>query len=338
MINELIQCDCTDYIRKLPSGYVDAIVADPPYLYLKKQKLDRVFDEALFFSECKRILKKDGMIILFGRGTSFYRWNTRLDNLGFKFKEEIIWDKCYTTSPCTPIGRVHETISIHGLGCSKIRKTKIPYLEQKQYDINKIAGDINRLMPILNNPHELQVVKDYLEKRKKYIDKKRIDGFTVSQQSGTDQVSRSVAVIDAIKNGMNEKDIINFDNISFSKGITRRDDLPSYNRSVAVLSAMDVGMKEKDIVLTDVFKETADHYGMIHPTQKPIRLFERLIKLVSDDGNIIFDPFAGSGNSRKAAYNIGRNYIGCEIDKEYYNLQQKSWEYFLSNYQLELIK
>ncbi len=70
--------DCTSGLSRIQDESVDCILTDPPYLYLKNQKLDRPFDEALFFSEAKRVLKKTGFIIIFGRGTSFYRWNCEL--------------------------------------------------------------------------------------------------------------------------------------------------------------------------------------------------------------------------------------------------------------------
>lgn len=91
--------DSLEAMKKMPDNSVDVILTDPPYLYLKNQKLDREFDEQSFFAESKRILTKDGFIVLFGRGASFYRWNTRLDELGFNFKEEIVWDKSQNTSP-----------------------------------------------------------------------------------------------------------------------------------------------------------------------------------------------------------------------------------------------
>ena len=40
--------DCCELIKKLPDGSVDAIITDPPYLYLKNQKLDKPFDEETF--------------------------------------------------------------------------------------------------------------------------------------------------------------------------------------------------------------------------------------------------------------------------------------------------
>ena len=85
-LNKIYNEDCLLGMKKIDSESIDCILTDPPYLYLKNQKLDRPFDEQKFFSEAKRVLKKDGFIVLFGRGTSFYRWNCILADLGFNFK------------------------------------------------------------------------------------------------------------------------------------------------------------------------------------------------------------------------------------------------------------
>ena len=103
-------CDNLETLSKLKDESIDVICTDPPWLYLKNQVLEREFDEDLFFSECKRVLKEGGFIILFGRGTSFYRWNMKLADLGFNFKEEVIWNKRMTSSPILPLSRVHETL------------------------------------------------------------------------------------------------------------------------------------------------------------------------------------------------------------------------------------
>ncbi len=57
----------------------------------------------------------------------------------------------------------------------------------------------------------------------------------------------------------------------------------------------------------------------IHPTQKPIKLFEYLIKVSSNENNIVFDPCIGSGTTAFACRNLNRNFIGCEIDKKFYD-------------------
>lgn len=57
----------------------------------------------------------------------------------------------------------------------------------------------------------------------------------------------------------------------------------------------------------------------IHPTQKPTELYEWLIKNYAKEGDIIFDPMAGSQSSRIAAHRLGFDYVGCELDKEYFD-------------------
>lgn len=56
-----------------------------------------------------------------------------------------------------------------------------------------------------------------------------------------------------------------------------------------------------------------------HPTQKSLRLFEELIKKHSNEGDVVLDTFLGSGTTAVAAKNMNRNYMGCEISKEYYD-------------------
>lgn len=57
-----------------------------------------------------------------------------------------------------------------------------------------------------------------------------------------------------------------------------------------------------------------------HPTQKPIRIMKRIIKLSSKSGDLVFTPFAGAGSECVAAKMTGRNYIGIEIDESYCTL------------------
>jgi len=68
---------------------VNHVFTDPPYLYIKTHDFDKEFDEQLFFENAKRLLPDDGFIALFGRGTSFYRWNTILADLGFFLKRRL---------------------------------------------------------------------------------------------------------------------------------------------------------------------------------------------------------------------------------------------------------
>ena len=61
----------------------------------------------------------------------------------------------------------------------------------------------------------------------------------------------------------------------------------------------------------------------IHPTQKPVALYEWLLTNYAKEGDRILDTHLGSGSSRIAAYNLGFDFVGCEIDKEYFDKQEE---------------
>jgi len=60
-----------------------------------------------------------------------------------------------------------------------------------------------------------------------------------------------------------------------------------------------------------------------HPTQKPSELIQKLIEDFSDDGSTILDPFMGSGTTGVACKNLNRNFIGIELDEQYYNIAKE---------------
>lgn len=273
---ELYNEDNKDLMSRLPNESIDVICIDPPYLYLKNQKLERPFDEKLFFTECKRLLTKNGFIVMFGRGESFYRWNTILSDLKFTFKEEIIWDKLYTSSPMMALSRKHESISIFSKGNGSINKVKVCYEESRAHDFDSIINDLKKVKTVLSNKSTLSAVEDYLTKGQLTYDGDYVSSTTIT--NGKRRV----------------------------------------NRVVAVINAMEVGMNEKSII-----KQTRDHYSSIHPTQKPVRLLERLLALVIPDKPkeeiVVADFFGGSFSTMEAVYNMGMQGISCEIDKEYFD-------------------
>lgn len=56
-----------------------------------------------------------------------------------------------------------------------------------------------------------------------------------------------------------------------------------------------------------------------HPAQKPVKLLEHIINIASNEGDVIFDPFMGVGSTGVAALKNKRRFIGCEIEKEYFD-------------------
>jgi site-specific DNA-methyltransferase (adenine-specific) len=64
----------------------------------------------------------------------------------------------------------------------------------------------------------------------------------------------------------------------------------------------------------------------LHPTQKPVALLEYLIKTYTLEGETVLDFTFGSGSTAVACRNTGRNFIGCELDLDYFNLARKRLE------------
>lgn len=83
--------------------------------------------------------------------------------------------------------------------------------------------------------------------------------------------------------------------------------------SERVLSGM------SDLIYPNSILEFSMDRGL-HPTQKPVALFEYLIKTYTNEGELVLDNCIGSGTTAIACINTNRNYIGFELNKEYYEI------------------
>lgn len=94
----------------------------------------------------------------------------------------------------------------------------------------------------------------------------------------------------------------------------------------------DEGGKYRYVVARDVweidalFRNKPECVG--YPTQKPEALLERIIKASSNEGDLVFDPFMGSGTTALVCKKLGRNFIGCDINLEAVDLANRRLESF----------
>ena len=73
-----------------------------------------------------------------------------------------------------------------------------------------------------------------------------------------------------------------------------------------------------------------DKEERIHPTQKPVALYDWIFKNYAERGQKILDTHLGSGSSRIAAYKAGLDFTGCELDKDYFEAQEARFKIFVS--------
>ena len=94
----------------------------------------------------------------------------------------------------------------------------------------------------------------------------------------------------------------------------------SFGRKYEILFLVNKGRKKfNGKRLTDIWEfPRVSGNNQIHQNQKPIELIEQCIEKHSDEHDIIFDGFMGSGTTAIACINTNRNYIGFELDKEYH--------------------
>jgi site-specific DNA-methyltransferase (adenine-specific) len=273
MINQIIHGDCFDVLKNIPDGSIDAVITDPPYKYLK-HKLETDWDEKIFFTEVLRTLKKDSFLIFFGRGESWFRWNYLCQELGLKFKEEIIWDKVRTSNPLCQMPRSHENIAIYVNGSRGLNKVRIDKID---YDlISNPRAIVNDFRRILSTIKLINSWEDFLLFKEGRLNKSEKTYFAeVTIQGGKKK---------------------------FDPGST-------------TLNSCTVGR-----IMPSIFRCLNDHYGYVHPTQKPLFLIQKLIELITNPSDLVLDPFCGSGTTALACKELGRNYICIEKELEYYQI------------------
>lgn len=87
-----------------------------------------------------------------------------------------------------------------------------------------------------------------------------------------------------------------------------RDKLPKFNNEGKMIMNCIDWVDDSD----------TNNYPKLHPTQKPIGLLKRLIKIFTDEGDVVIDPVAGSGSTLVASYELNRESYGFEIDRTFF--------------------
>ena len=277
---KLYNADCIRTMELLISEGISVnAIITDPPYGYLDHKLDKWFDNQKFFKLAYEIIKKDGFLVFFGRGVENAKRMVIADKVGFNFKEEIVWNKKNITTPALPIGRIHEII----------------------YIFTKNNGTINR------------VYKEYTDEIFNYNDKDYI-------QILENDIKRIISGINSIKTyddflKWKNGDIKSNKKIKF--GITDRCNI-NCDVAFGIFKKYDQGALLKSIIT--LYNEVRQN-AQIHPTEKPVKLMEILIELVDNGTNdfTVFDPFAGSAATGVACYNLNKNFIGCEIDNEYFN-------------------
>ncbi len=296
-LNKIYNKDCVEGMQSLlPDESIDLIIADPPYFKVIGEKWD-------------------------------YLWRTETDYLEWSQK----WILEASRS-------LRKGGSFYIFGYFRMLSRLLPILEdcglelRQQLIVNKgmrsVSGRATKNYKMFPNVTESILflykdskpfVKEFLKKRQKELN---LSAKKINELLGVKSNGGGMWSIYTGKNVCKQlpteelwcklQDILQFD-IPYSK-ISQ-----TYNAQLGITDVWD-----------DINFYNEDRY---HPTQKPQKIIERLILASSNKDDIVLDPFMGGGSTAVACVANNRNYIGFEVDQEYY---KKSLER-LANRQLSIL-
>ncbi len=257
VLDNLVNMDCIEYMKKLPDNSVDVVITSPPYAQQRKKTYGGIDVESYpswmldIGKEIYRILKPSGSFVLnIKEHVTQGARDTYVLKTVLVLSELFIWSDTYIWNKTNPFPT----------GCKKRLKDGFEYC----YLFTKTKNH-------KFNPQNVLVksTSKWLESEKR---RKNKGSHFVTNGSGMNMSCRYAT------------DMVRPSNV--------------------ITMAVDV----------------TNH---AHPATFPVELPEFFIKLLTDENDLVFDPFTGSGSTLVAAKRQNRHYIGSEIVKEYVDYAQK---------------
>jgi len=305
-LNRIYNEDCLEGMKRVPDGSVDLVLTDPPY-NIGKAKWDKIPNYiewcGKWLIECQRVLKDNG---------SFYWWHNDMvqiaqlmewirANTRFVFNSFIVWDK----------GDFRALSWKNPSEDNNLRS----WFNTCEYCLFYTFQDETGLTTVMLDTNNFPTLRGYFKGLQEYIglNKKQIIERIGQNADHCFRWSSSQWDMPTPKTYQQLIDVFNIDKW---EGFREYESLRQEYESLRYTHNLDTNHN-------NVWRSQERNNGKQHPTQKPIDLMERIVKTSSKEGGIILDPFMGSGTTAIACINTNRNYIGFEIDPDYYEAAQE---------------
>ena len=296
---ELYKGDCLIESDKIESGSVDLILTDLPYGNMNTdggRKLgingwDLAIEPKKVYEIANRILRKNGKMILFSQEPYTTKLITEaIPNIPFSYR--ATWEK--------------DNFAVAlGVKVNMVSFTEDVLVFSKKYDLDNLhplRRYFKSVMDYLNL--NLKEINNKLEHRRAehcfYVD---------SSQFGLCTESTYAELIDVFK-------------INEMSGFKTFEELDIINSTFSSTFSSTFNLWEGNKYKSNILKYKKDYTGH-HPTQKPVLLLEDLIKTFSNENDLVVDLTMGSGSTGVAAKNANRNFIGIEMNDEYFEIAKK---------------
>ncbi len=321
-----LNMDCMEYMRTLPDDSVDVVVADPPY-NIGKAEWDKwdtrggyLRDVGAWLREFSRVVKPTGSVWMFHSDMSQLA-PIMADSLtlsGLVFSDFVILYKRNFRAKSWKTADISSNAGLRSL--FPVCEYLVHWFESPGSGTKDKTG----LERIYSTPECFRELKDW------YADRMAALGLTDKD------------ILAAYRNGTGRSGAMlrhYFRDSQFA--------IPTADVWTAVFEPLGFGSYEELRAsyeelrasyeeLRPYWKTDNEHCnvwefngglatpdGAFHPTSKPVSLYERVLKISCPPCGCVLDPFLGSGSSRIAAYNLNLDFVGCEIDKQYFDKQEE---------------
>ena len=301
-LNRIYNEDCLEGSERIASGSVDLILTDLPYGTMRGAQLDgwggtkTNWDNAIEPSEihdvANRVLRKNGKMVLFSQEP----YTTELIKNAFPnvpFSYRMIWEKDHFANSLIA------------------KKAPVSYYEDVLVFSKHPESERND-----DNP-----IKLYADKVFDYVN---VSTRELKNKYGKDLFSHFKAAGKQFRLCTRQSyDLLIEDyNLKKMKGFVEWEVLKKMDGDYKEKFPSTFNLPEGKKYKSNILKYRKDYDGY-HPTQKPILLLEDLIKTFSNECDTVVDLTIGSGSTAIACMNTNRNFIGFELDENYYNIANK---------------
>jgi DNA modification methylase len=308
--NCIIQGNAYHTLRKIPSDSVNLCYLDPPFFAKrtfevetrdgKFNSFDDKWDNDIgkyldymknVLADCHRVLKSTGSLYLHCDWHASHYLKIELDKIfGYdNFRNEIIWKRHNahndTKQGCKLFGRIHDTILF--------------YSKSKNYTWNPIY-----------EPYP----QEYIDKYYKHVEPETGRRYAYGDLSGPGGRSKGnprYKFLGVTRYWRFSKEKMNQ---LYKEGRIiqiKKENVPIMKRYLDEMPGLMLQDVWGDIKSVQVTKQESVDY----PTQKPVRLLERIIEISTNEKDVVLDAMCGSGTTLIAAKNLGRKFIGIDINR-----------------------
>lgn len=299
-------------LAPLADQSVDALATDPPYgISYQNNYWDKDLPNRQIWADCWRVLKPGGFGLVFSSVRLMHRLMVDLEDSGFLIKDVLFW--AYLNG--MPKSREVSLGIDKALGVESIPVGKYQYVQgYKKGGAEHYHNETEKL---------------------KYAPAsdlgKRYKGAGLSLKPAYEPI---ILVQRPLEKGLRvAQNIIKYGTGALNFEQTR---IPySADEGKVGHNPHPLGRVPANLVRTDSLEDGYDKFFMIpkvrqqaeafneHPTVKPTELMQHLVKLVSFEGQTVLDPFMGSGSTGVACADLGRDFVGFELDEAYFSICQQ---------------